>query len=175
MNDLNYPEFHYDYVRIGTLLLGIPYGDVSKQSIASIVSPIFSLKAKVFQVKSLPSNKSISYGRNYTTSTTSAIALASLGYGDGYPRVLSKHHAQVLLHNQYAPVIGDISMDQLIIDVTNIPNVVAGDIVTLIDSDSSHSLSTLDHIASCTNCLKHELMTQISSRVQNIYVYSNKS
>ncbi len=171
---LHYPEFQYDYVRIGTLLIGLPYGEVSRLPIANIVSPIFSLKAKVFQVKSLPKNKSISYGNNYTTDSTSIIALVSLGYGDGYPRSLSKHNAKVLIHKQYASVIGDICMDQLIIDVTDIPGVVEGDIVTLIDADQSHTLTTLDHIASSTNCLKHEIMTQIGSRVQCVYIDSTK-
>lgn len=86
---LQYPEFHYDYVRIGTLLFGLPYGDISKLPIGNIVSPIYSLKAKVFQVKKLPKDKSISYGKNYTTQNPSTIAIISLGYGDGYPRMLS--------------------------------------------------------------------------------------
>lgn len=171
---LQYPEFHYDYVRIGTLLLGLPYGDISKLPIASIVSPIYSLKAKIFQVKKLPNDKSISYGKNYTTKTPCRIAILSLGYGDGYPRMLSQQNAVVQVHGQYAPVIGDICMDQLIIDVSNIQNVKEGDIVTLITDKDTQSPLSLDMLATSTNCLKHELMTKIGPRVQRVYLTSKE-
>lgn len=63
-------------------------------------------------------------------------------------------------------------MDQLIIDVTNIPNVVEGDIITLISDEDTHSPLTLNYLATSTNCLKHELMTKIGPRVQRIYLKS---
>ncbi|BBF43476.1 alanine racemase [Lachnospiraceae bacterium KM106-2] len=171
---LQYPEFQYDYVRIGTLLFGMPYGEISKLPIAKIISPFYFLKAKVFQVKELPKDKFISYGNHYATTSPSTIALVSLGYGDGYSRMFTEHNPQVIIHDQEAAVIGEICMDQLIVDVSNISNVSAGDIVTLITPDERHPHTTLDYLSSCTNCLKHELLTDIGPRVQHIYLNSTK-
>lgn len=169
---LNYPEFQYDYIRIGTLLLGMPYGDVSNLPNASLVSPIFTLKAKIVQIKDLSKNKSVSYGKNYTTKEPSKIAVVSLGYGDGYPRNLSNQNMKVIINGTKVNVAGDICMDQLTIDISDLKKVSVGDVVTLISTNPSDSPATLQHIANTTNCLMHEIMTKIGSRVTCCYINS---
>lgn len=165
---LHYPDFHYDYIRVGTLLLGLPYGEIATSSKAKNFQPILSLKAKVGLVKTLPPNSKISYGLNYTTSTTERIALVTIGYGDGYPRGLSNKKMNVIINGYLAEVVGNICMDQLLINVTSIPHVAEGDPVTLIGSAYGHTIS-LNFIATRLNTLSNELVNHINPRVPRVY------
>ncbi|MDO5522372.1 MAG: alanine racemase [bacterium] len=170
---LHYPEFHYDYVRVGTLLMGLPYGDIALSSKAENFKPLFSLKAKVALVKTLPPNSKISYGLNYTTSSTEQIALVTIGYGDGYPRYLSNRKVCVIINDCLAEVIGNICMDQLLINVTDIPHVTEGDTVTLIGSSGDHTVS-LNYIAQLMNTVSNELVDHINPRVPRVYRKGNE-
>lgn len=165
---IQYPDFKYDYIRVGTLLLGLPYGDVTLLPRAANFQPILSLKAKVSMVKTLPPGSQISYGLNYTTTSTEQIALVTIGYGDGYPRYLSNRNVQVIINGQFANVIGNICMDQLIVNVTSIPHVTEGDIVTLIGSSNGLSVS-LDYISKMMNTLSNEIVDHINPRVPRVY------
>ena len=165
---LHFPYFKCDYVRIGTLLLGIPYGDIASSPQAQNFQPIFSLKAKVSIVKDLPPHAKLSYGLNYTTSKAEKIAVVSIGYGDGYFRYLSNRQVRVILNGHLCEVIGTICMDQLIINVTTIPHVQEGDIVTLIGSADGYTIS-LDYIAQMMNTLSNEIVDHINPRVPRVY------
>ena len=81
---LHFPDFKCDYIRVGSLLLGMPYGDVSMLPQAKNFKSMFSLKARASIVKTLPPNTKVSYGLNYTTSKFEKIAVVAIGYGDGY-------------------------------------------------------------------------------------------
>ena len=165
---LHYSDFKCDYVRTGTLLLDIPYGDIALSPQAQLFKSIFSLKSKISIVKTLPPNAKISYGLNYTTSQTQRIAVVAIGYGDGYPRYLSNRQVHVIINGTLAKVIGNICMDQLIIDVTSIPDVKEGDTVTLIGSSDGHTIS-LDYIAQMMNTVSNEIVDHINPRVPRVY------
>lgn len=165
---LQYPGFQCDYVRVGTLLLGLPYGDIAFSPQAKNFHPILSLKAKISMVKTLSPGSKLSYGLNYTTSKTEQIAIVAIGYGDGYPRYLSNRQVHVIIHGQLAEVIGNICMDQLIIHITSIPNVKEGDTVTLIGSTDGYTIS-LDYIATMMNTLSNEIADHINPRVPRVY------
>ena len=170
---LNHPNFSCDYIRVGTLLLGMPYGDIASSPQAQNFKSLFSLKAKVSMVKTLPPGAQISYGLNFTTSKTEKIAIVALGYGDGYPRYLSNRQVHVIINNHLAQVIGNICMDQLIIKVTSIPQVEEGTIVTLIGSSDNYTIS-LDYISQMMNTQSNEIVDHINPRVPRVYKKDNQ-
>ncbi len=95
------------------------------------VRPILSVKAKVIYLKTVPQGTAISYGRKYVTARESRVATLPLGYVDGYTRTfLGK--GRVLIRGEFAPVLGTICMDQVMVDVTDIPNVQIGDVAVLL-------------------------------------------
>lgn len=114
----------------------------------------------------------MSYGRNFTTSKPQKIAIVSIGYGDGYPRYLSNRHVHVIVNESLAEVIGNICMDQLIIDAASIPPIKEGDIVTLIGCSENYTLS-IDYIASMMNTLNNEILDHINARVPRVYKKDN--
>jgi len=94
------------------------------------LKPALKLKTRIVYLKKLPAGKSISYGRTHTTTAETLVATLSVGYADGYPRLLS-NNGEVLIRGRKSPVIGRITMDQTMIDVTHIPGVEIGEEVTL--------------------------------------------
>ncbi|HZK02464.1 MAG TPA: alanine racemase, partial [Anaerovoracaceae bacterium] len=113
------PEARFDAVRPGIIIYGCyPSNQVNKELID--LKPALSLKASIVFLKKVPAGTSISYGRHFVTERESLIATLPLGYADGYPRFLSGK-GRVIVHGRYAPVIGNICMDQCMIDVTDIP------------------------------------------------------
>ncbi len=171
---LHFPDFKCDYIRAGTLLLGMPYGDIAQSPQAKNFKPILSLKARISIVKMLPANAKVSYGLNYTTSKAEKIAVVAIGYGDGFPRYLSNRQLKVIVNGHLAEIIGNICMDQLIINVTSIENIEEGDIVTLIGSDNGYTIS-LDYIAQMMNTLNNEIVNHINPRVPRVYIRGNDS
>ena len=150
----------------------MPYGDIAMSPQAKHFKPILSLKSKISIVKILPKNTKVGYGLNYTTSKTQKIAVVAIGYGDGFPRYLSNRQVHVIVNGHLAEVIGNICMDQLIIDATSIPNVKEGDIVTLIGCDGDYIIS-VDDIAKMMNTLNNEIVNHINPRVPRVYIRGN--
>lgn len=169
---LNYSMFEYDYVRPGMLLLGIPSGEIVKDGRFTGLKPVLQLKTKVTLVKEIAKGCSVSYGRNYKATKPSIIASLSIGYGDGYPRILSNKHMKVLVRGQFAEIAGNICMDQMMIDVTHIPDVKEGDTVTLIGSDGDFFIS-INEIAEKAHTINNEIAVNINSRVERIYYKNN--
>lgn len=133
------------------------------------IKPVMSLKAVVSMVKQMRTGESISYGRTYKAPNDNVIAATvTVGYADGYSRQLSGK-ADVIVRGRRCPVIGRICMDQLVLDVTNVPDVKEGDIVTLIGKDGSEEI-TADELASLYNTIGYEVVCGISKRVPRIYV-----
>lgn len=157
---LNYPHFHYDYVRPGFVLYGYDVGQVEKRYNRK---PVLALKSRVEYVKDVMPNEGISYGRLYFTDKKRRIATVSAGYADGYPRNLTgKTYA--LIKGRRAPLVGRICMDQLMIDVTDIPGVEVEDIVTLIGADGDERI-TLEQLAALAETVPSEIVCRIPHRV----------
>jgi len=115
-------------VRPGLSIYGLYPSSEVKRVIK--LKPALKLKTRIVYLKKLPADKSISYGRTYTTTSDTLVATLPVGYADGYPRLLS-NNSEVLIRNIKSPVIGRIAMDQTMIDVTHIPGVEIGEEVTL--------------------------------------------
>jgi len=122
----------------------------------------------------LPPNAKVGYGLNYTTSKFEKIAVVAIGYGDGFPRYLSNRQVHVIVNGHLAEVIGNICMDQLLINVTSLPNVEEGDIVTLIGTSGTYTVS-LDDIAQMMNTLNNEIAIHINPRVPRVYIRNNET
>ena len=91
-------------------------------------------------VKEIPAGEKVSYGGTFTTTRTTKLATVSVGYGDGYPRALSSK-GYVLVRGQKAPIVGRVCMDQMMVDITDIPDVKLEDTVTLIGKDGDNYIS----------------------------------
>ncbi|MEG0409493.1 MAG: alanine racemase [Erysipelotrichaceae bacterium] len=165
---INYPELEFDYVRPGILLLGLSQRDDTLLKYPIDLYPIMQLKANVSLVKDIMEHTSVSYGRNYRSNEKRRIATITIGYADGYPRFVSNKNARVLVHGQYAPIIGNICMDQMIIDVSDIEDVHEGDIVTLFGEDSGKVL-TMDELSRKAETINNETACWIGARVPRIY------
>lgn len=168
---VNYPDMQYDLVRPGMLMFGIPSGDI-RQDLQ--LKPAMQLKSTIAMVKSVPKGAEIGYGRDYTAKREMRIATIPIGYADGYPRSLSGQGAEVLIRGQYAPVVGKICMDQLMVDVTEIDGVSAGDTVVLVGEDQGQSI-TLASLAARAGTITNELICRISARVPRVYVQQEES
>lgn len=129
--------------------------------------PVMSLKAVVSHVKTVKKGDCISYGRTFVAEREMKIATVTIGYADGYSRLLSSK-ADVLLNGKRCRITGRICMDQLMIDVTD-NNAKEGDIVTLIGTDGNETI-TADELASLYNTIGYEVVCGISKRVPRVYI-----
>ncbi len=161
------PEANFDAVRPGIIIYGCyPSNEVDKSIID--LKPAMSLKANISFIKTVPAGTSISYGRKFTTERVSIIATLPLGYADGYPRFLSGK-GRVLVKGRFAPVVGNICMDQCMIDVTDIPGVELGDEVVLIGRQGENEILA-DEVAEKTGTINYEIVCRIGKRVPRVYV-----
>ena len=128
---------HYDRVRVGLSL----YGIYPSPEFASVIDlkPVMQVRARIAQIKDLPQGMGVSYGHRYITSKPCRVAIVSIGYADGVPRNLS-NQMQVLVRGQAVPQLGVITMDQIVIDVTDIADAAVGDIVTLLGQDGDRQI-----------------------------------
>lgn len=161
---LNYPDLKCDYARIGISLYGVDSSDGIKKIIDPKLNPVLSLKAKVIQIRELKCGEPVSYGRTFITERDSKIAVLPLGYADGYPRCLSGGKGRVIINGQYAPIVGRICMDQLMIDVTDIDSVCVGDTATLIGEDGDNRI-TAEEVAQNAGTITNELLSCLGSRL----------
>ncbi len=166
---IDLPDAQMDLVRAGIILYGLwPSDEVSKSQIN--LHPVLELKSRVVYVKKLEAGRSISYGGSYTTTKPTIVATIPVGYGDGYPRSLSNKGC-VLIHGQRVPILGRICMDQFMVDVTDVPNVQAGDSVTLIGTDGSLSI-TMEELGDLSGRFNYEFACGIGKRVPRVF-YEN--
>lgn len=165
---IQYPEMTLEAVRPGIILYGIyPSRDVDRSRID--LRPAMSLKANIIHVKEVEAGVSVSYGRTFTTRRKSRIATIPIGYADGYSRLLS-NRSRVLINGQYAPVVGNICMDQLMVDVTDISGEVkAGDEAVLIGRQGDNEIAA-EEIAGIIGTLPYEVLCIIGKRVPRVYI-----
>ena len=165
---LNYPELNYDYARPGLLWMGVTSDDALAIRTNPDFQPVMQFKANVSLVKQIEPGVTVGYGRHYRADTPRKIATLSVGYADGYPRNVSNKGSRVLLHGQYAPIVGNICMDQMMVDVTDIEGVEEGDVATLFGCDQGAYLS-IDELSRLSGTINNETFCKISARVPRIY------
>lgn len=165
---LNYPNLPCDYARAGIALYGVLSCN-SKTCSEVDLQPVLSLKARVAMVRQIASGERVGYGRLFTAKVTTKIAIVTIGYSDGIQRNLFNANTYVLLHSQKAPIIGRICMDQLIIDVTDIPETKPDDVVTLIGQDGIEQIRCED-FAEQSGTITNEILSRLGSRLNYIYI-----
>ena len=168
---LLWDECHYDYVRAGIIQYGYSPSDNIKSE-ELIVKPTLTWKCKVVHLKEVEKDEYIGYGRNYKTNKKTKIATIPVGYADGYCRLLS-NKGKVIINGQLAPIIGNVCMDQCMIDVTHIKNIKLQDEVILLGSDKDIKWNA-DDISVLTNTINYEVLCLIGRRVPRIYTENKK-
>ena len=160
-----HPEMHLDMVRAGISLYGYPPVKTDMS-----LEPCMTWTATVSYVKELAPGSYVSYGRTWQANRTIRAATVTCGYGDGYHRSASGK-ACVLIHGRRAAVIGRICMDQMVADVTDIPDVKPGDEVILIGREG-HEQITAEDLAKWSGTISYEILLSVGSRVKKEIIHS---
>jgi alanine racemase len=161
-----YKRSHLDMVRPGLSLYGLSPFKHSDRFLN--LKPVLSWKTKIIFLKKVPAGFSISYGRTFVTSKTSIIATLPVGYADGLNRLLS-NRGDVLIGGKRCPIVGNITMDMTMVDVSDVKGVALGDEVVIIGRQGSEQIKT-DELAKLQDTITYEVTCDISSRVPRIVV-----
>ena len=152
----------FNMVRIGIILYGLyPAEFINDGSIS--LRPAMKIVSHVIHVKEVPAGSGVSYGHTFFTDKTTRIATVCIGYADGYSRSLS-NKGKVLINGEYAPVIGRVCMDQLMVDVSHLDNVNVGDEVVILGKDGDREI-TAEEMAELTGTINYEVVCQFQKRV----------
>lgn len=164
---MEYPTTYFDAVRPGIILYGCyPSSEVDKSKLS--IRPVMSVKARVAHLKTVPAGTAISYGRKFTTERESRIATITLGYADGYSRRLSGN-VEVLVNGHRAPVVGNICMDQCMIDVTDVPDVKLFDTVVVMGKSGDEEISA-DELAGKLGTINYEITCVFGLRLPKVFI-----
>jgi alanine racemase len=161
---INLPEAHFDMVRPGIGLYGLPPSP--NTPLPPEMQPVLSFKTTIGQVKLLQPGSPIGYGATYHTKTDETIAIIPVGYADGFRRA-PYTWGEVLVKGQRASLVGRVSMDQAAINVSHIPNVRQGDEVVLIGRQGSEQI-TAEEVAANLGTINYEVVSQILARVPRV-------
>ena len=160
----------FDMMRLGIVIYGLyPSEEVDK---SVVLKPAMTLKSRVVHIKTLEAGRGIGYGWTYVTDKPTKVATVSVGYADGYPRALS-NNGRVLIHGQYAPILGRVCMDQIMIDVTDIDDVKIRDEVVLFGTQGENHIS-IEEVAEPANSFNYEMACHVSRRVPRVYFKDGK-
>lgn len=163
---IEFDSHRFNMVRSGIMTYGLyPSDEVRTDEV--ILQPALSWKTHVINVKTVEAGHGVSYGATYVTDRPTKIATLSVGYADGYPRALS-NRGRVIIHGEYAPVIGRVCMDQMMVDVSHIDNVQIEDIAVLVGCDGNNHIS-VEEAADLSGSFNYEFVCGISHRVKRVY------
>jgi len=158
-----YPEAPGTLARAGATLYGLVRDVLAPDTPPADLRPVMSLHSRIILIKQVPAGTPIGYGRSFTTRRTSLVATIPVGYADGVPRALS-NRGWVLVQGRRAPIIGRVSMDLTIVDVTDLPAIQVGDEVLILGARDGQSILAED-IAAVAGTISYEIVTGISRRV----------
>lgn len=166
---LAFPVAHFDMVRIGAGMYGIwPSPETKEYFIKKLpLKPVLSWKTIISEVKEIAAGGGIGYDLTHTAKNKMRIAVCPIGYWHGYPRSLS-NNANVLVRGHRAPVVGRVSMDMIVIDVTGIPRVKEGDEVVLIGQSGKYEV-TGEELAMRAGTTAYEMLTRLNPLMKRIY------
>jgi alanine racemase len=162
---LCFPDHAFDLVRPGLML----YGSASPAEFQSLLRPALTWKARVLLVRDLAPGRDVSYGRTFTTTAPTRTAVLPLGYADGFPRQASGHGAEVLIGGQRCPLLGRVTMDQIVVDVTQVPAVQPGDEAVLIGQQGAEEILAAD-LAAQADTIAWHLFTGLGNRVKLVNI-----
>jgi alanine racemase len=167
------PETWADMVRPGAILYGYHpgYDPIERRVQAEKelpLRPVMSLRARIINIRNVPAGDGVGYGSKFLPTRASKIAVLAAGYGDGIHRSLG-NKGSVLVGGVLAPIVGIVSMDVTMIDVTGVPDVALGDVATIYGSDGEHILPA-NLVARSIGTVTSDLLCAVSARVPRIYL-----
>jgi len=154
-----------DLIRPGLIL----YGSSPVAEFQARLRPVLAWKSRITLLRQVPAGRSVSYGGTFVTPAPMRIATVCAGYADGYSRHLSNVGAQVLIGGQRCPLLGRVTMDQILVDVSGVPQAAVGDEVVLIGSQGGEEITAAE-LAAKAGTIPWEVFTTISSRVVRYYI-----
>ena len=160
---LNCPGLRCNYARIGIALYGAKSQPGETKTSADL-RPVLSLRARVVMLRELRVGEHAGYGCAFTAERDTRLAVLPVGYADGIPRALSCGGGAVLLHGKRAPILGRVCMDQLLVDVTEIPEVQVGDTAILIGEQLP-----AEEVAQAAGTIANELLSRLGGRLERVY------
>jgi len=163
---LTHPDLHYDLVRVGLATYGL-YPALHLQSAINL-KPVMQVKARVTQVKTIEPGTGVSYGHQFVAEQQTQIAVVGIGYADGIPRNLS-NKMKVLIRGKFVQQVGAVTMDQLMLDVTDIPDLEVGEVVTLLGKDGENLISA-DDWAATLGTISWEILCGFKHRLPRVGV-----
>lgn len=164
---MEFDHHRYDMVRAGIILYGLyPSDEVCFDHL--YLEPALSWKSHVVNIMEPEMNRGVSYGATHVVEKPCRLATVSIGYADGYPRSLS-NKGWVLIRGQKAPIVGRVCMDQMMVDITDIPQVEIEDLVTLIGADGQERIS-VEEMADLAGSFNYEFVCNISKRVKRVWI-----
>ena len=163
---LNGKNFHYDLVRVGLGLYGLYPAPHLRSQID--LKPVLQVKAKISQIKTIPPGTGVSYGHHFVSDRETRLAILGIGYADGVPRNLS-NRLQVLIRGEWVKQIGSITMDQMMLDITHLPHLPVGEVVTLIGTDGDRAISA-DDWANTLGTISWEILCGFKHRLPRIII-----
>ena len=153
-----FPEYHFDMCRMGIGMYGISFAGTPLRNVCT-------LRTTILSIKTVPAGETIGYGRHTTLTEPRTIAVIPIGYADGFDRRLSNYAGEVIVRGQKCPVVGNICMDQAMIDITG-TDAQVGDNVEIFGDKQP-----LQHLADQLGTIPYEILTSVSRRVQRVYFY----
>lgn len=163
---VHYKDSIFDMVRPGLITYGVWPTDTPPAN--SLIKRVLRWETRIVQARRIASGASIGYGRTYTTPRGMRAAILPVGYADGYKHALS-NRAEVLIHGRRCPVRGSVCMDQIVVDVSHVPEAKPGDLATLIGTDGQETISA-EELAQRAQTIPYDILTGIGARVARVYL-----
>ena len=151
-------------VRAGLML----YGSSSLPEFQAQLRPALALKTRVTLIRDVPAGRGVSYGRTFITPHPMRVATLAIGYADGFQRHLSNQGAEVLIHGRRCPLLGRVTMDQIMIDVSGVVEAVIGDEAVLIGASGGEEILA-GELAAKAGTIAWEIFTSIGPRVDRVH------
>ncbi|MBC8313203.1 MAG: alanine racemase [Candidatus Cloacimonetes bacterium] len=168
---INFPELQYDMVRLGLMSFGIYTDELLKSKIQ--LRPVMTFKSKIGLIKEFPADFGISYQKTFVTAKPMRAAILPIGYGDGYNFLLS-NIGKVIINGEKCPILGRVTMDMIIVDISNVKNAKVGDEVILLGNEGANSISA-EEISRLYKGLSYETVCNFGRRAQRIFVREKKN
>ena len=165
---VGHPDSRFGMIRLGGVLYGLGDDTLSDKLPKPELIPVMSLYSSIADIKEVREGETVGYGRTFTCNRDTRIALLPIGYNDGYRRLLS-NKANVIINGRLAPVIGRISMDWTIVDVTEVPDAKIGSTVIMIGRENGLEVSAAD-LGTFADTISYEITCGIGSRIPRKYV-----
>ncbi len=161
---LDLPDAHFDVVRVGILAQGVYPSSVCRRIPG--MAPVMSVKARLVAIQPVEPGDSVGYGMRWRAERPSRIGMLPLGYGDGYPRV--RNEGSVLLHGRRVPIVGGVTMDALMVDLTDLPLAQVGDEAVLQGSQGGETISAHD-LAALKRSVSYDVLVNWRHRLPRVY------